>query len=212
LNEEVRKLYINLRDSILRRLEEFRAIWEQGSDEDIFYELVFCLLTPAARAHAAWNTVCLLREKGVLLRNDFREVADLLKHVRFRYTKAARIIEAAERFLIGNRSALREVLKGFDSGEKRREWLVREIRGLGYKEASHFLRNLGLSDGIAILDRHILNGLAMLGVIDDVPSSLSPARYIIIEGKMQAYSQSINIPVEHLDFVLWYMKTNEIFK
>lgn len=211
-DDEVKRLYKTLKLSILQRFQEFRAIWEKGSDEDIFYELVFCLLTPAARAHAAWDTVCLLREKGVLLKNDFKEVADLLNHVRFKNTKAVRIIEAAERFLIGNRSALREALKRFDSGEKRREWLVREIRGLGYKEASHYLRNLGLSDGIAILDRHILNGLAMLGVIDKVPSSLSPARYLIIEGKMQAYSRSIGIPVEHLDFVLWYMKTKEIFK
>ncbi|MGQ9615253.1 MAG: N-glycosylase/DNA lyase [Spirochaetota bacterium] len=211
-DEGIKRLYKTLKRPILKRLEEFRKIWEQGSDEDIFYELVFCLLTPASRAHAAWDTVCFLRRKGLLLNGSFGEVADSLNHVRFKNTKAARVIEAAERFLIANRSALRKVLGGFDSGIKRREWLVSEVRGLGYKEASHFLRNTGLSDGLAILDRHILHGLSGLCVIDEVPVSLSPARYLTIERKMQEYSQSIGVPVEHLDFVLWYMKTREIFK
>ena len=45
--------------------------------------------------------------------------------------------------------------------------------GLGYKEASHFLRNIGLSEDIPILDRHILKNLVLLGAIDKVPSSIS---------------------------------------
>jgi len=43
------------------------------------------------------------------------------------------------------------------------EWLVKNLTGLGYKEAGHFLRNIG-SGKIAILDRHILRNLHALAL------------------------------------------------
>lgn len=83
---------------------------------------------------------------------------------------------------------------------------------MGYKEASHFLRNIGFSANIAILDRHILRNLNRLQLIDSLPEGLSRYQYLLIEGKMREFSKTIGIPMNYLDFVLWYMETGTIFK
>jgi len=87
-----------------------------------------------------------------------------------------------------------------------------KVKGIGLKEASHFLRNIGLGGDIAILDRHILKNLARLGVIQSVPPTLTSRRYLEIESSMKEFARSTGIPMDHLDFVLWYRETEDIFK
>ena len=64
---------------------------------------------------------------------------------------------------------------------------------MGYKEASHFLRNIGLGYDIAILDRHILKNLKLFNVIDEIPSSISKKKYFEIEEKMRNFSKKIKL-------------------
>jgi N-glycosylase/DNA lyase len=89
---------------------------------------------------------------------------------------------------------------------------VENVKGLGYKEASHFLRNIGLGEDLAILDRHILKNLGLLGVIDEVPSSPTKRLYLEIERKMAAFSKEAKIPMGQLDLLLWYKEAGEVFK
>jgi len=99
-----------------------------------------------------------------------------------------------------------------DDGHQAREWLVRDVKGIGYKEAGHFLRNIGFDQDLAILDRHILKNLKKLEVIDVVPDSLTKKQYLAIEIKMKAFSEATRIPMSYLDFVLWAKETGEILK
>jgi len=93
-----------------------------------------------------------------------------------------------------------------------RDWLVRNVKGLGYKEASHFLRNIGLGKELAILDVHILKNLKELGVIENIPSSLTKKRYLEIEDKMRKFSRRTKIPLAELDLLLWSLETGFVFK
>ena len=94
-----------------------------------------------------------------------------------------------------------------------REWLVENIKGYGYKEASHFLRNVGLGSDIAILDRHILKNLKRYGVIDKIPPSLGNRKiYMDIEEKMKHFSKKIKVPLEELDLLFWAQETGFVFK
>ena len=95
---------------------------------------------------------------------------------------------------------------------KQRDWLVANIKGFGYKEASHFLRNIGFGEEIAILDRHILRNLVALRVIKKNPQSISKIMYMEIEDKMKLFAKKIDIPLSHLDIVFWCKETGEIFK
>jgi N-glycosylase/DNA lyase len=108
---------------------------------------------------------------------------------------------------------LRDKLRSFDCRFERRDWLVKEkgIKGLGYKEASHFLRNIGFS-GYAILDKHVLRCLAELGIIDEPTPPNTRSKYLKVEEKLKSLSIAANIDFDELDLVLWSMKTGEILK
>ena len=93
-------------------------------------------------------------------------------------------LEARNKFLHGNPVSLRSILAEINDGYEAREWLVRNVKGIGYKEAGHLLRNIGFDQDLAILDRHILKNLKKLGVIDDVPESPTKRQYLSIEVKM----------------------------
>ena len=80
------------------------------------------------------------------------------------------------------------------------------MKGLGWKEASHFLRNIGYRD-LAILDRHILRNLRRHRIIRTLPKTLTPSRYRAIEGKFRAFAGAIGIPMDELDLLFWSRET-----
>ncbi|KYK26934.1 MAG: DNA lyase [Candidatus Proteinoplasmatales archaeon SG8-5] len=210
--QEVRTIHKARHGQITARLNEFREIWKSGSEETIFAELTFCLLTPQSKARLCWDKVEHMVSQDLLYHADADELSSAIDPVRFKHTKAKRITEARERFGPGGRTPIKGVIQDLPDAFEAREWLVKNVTGLGLKEASHFLRNIGKGEDLAILDRHILRNLKELGVINGVPSSLSRSIYLEIERKMDAFSRSIGIPMAHLDIVLWCRETGEIFK
>jgi N-glycosylase/DNA lyase len=128
---------------------------------------------------------------------------------------------ARSRYVVDSRNFLRahcdlkirSRLDSFDCDLERRDWLVKEkgIKGLGYKEASHFLRNIGFK-GYAILDKHVLNCLAELKIIDDPKPPNTRSKYLTVEEKLSKFSKAVQIDFEEMDLVLWSMKTGTILK
>lgn len=108
---------------------------------------------------------------------------------------------------------LRRTLKSFRSPIERRDWLATDprIKGLGYKEASHFLRNIGFK-GYAILDKHVLRCLFDLGIIEQPKPPTTRTRYLEFESKLKAFAHAIGIDFDELDLVLWSMRTGEVLK
>jgi N-glycosylase/DNA lyase len=90
---------------------------------------------------------------------------------------------------------------------------TKDIKGIGYKEASHFLRNIGYSD-YAILDKRILNALREMKVIKEIPKHLTEQKYCEIEKKMKKFSKKIGINMDDMDLAMWSCetKTGEILK
>ncbi|HON78486.1 MAG TPA: N-glycosylase/DNA lyase [Spirochaetota bacterium] len=209
---EIRKLHAGIREEIEERLSVFRAIREHGSSMELFTELVFCLLTPQSKARQSGRAVQRLLEGDCLFCGEYDTIRERLNIVRFRNKKAAYILEAREMFCGNNGIDLRGYIEGFESVYELRRDIAMKVKGIGLKEASHFLRNIGLGGDIAILDRHILKNLARLGVIQSVPPTLTSRRYLEIESSMKEFARSTGIPMDHLDFVLWYRETEDIFK
>lgn len=210
---EILKLYLPIQDQITSRLDEFNQIWRNGNQEDIFAELVFCILTPQSKARTCDDAVGCLLERDLLLKGDKNQIAIELKgKVRFHNTKAKNIVEARKTFTKKGKLSIKPIIAQFNDTRDAREWLVKNIRGIGYKEAGHFLRNIGLGENLAILDRHILKNLKFLRVIEEIPISLSKGKYLEIEKRMKEFAEQIKIPMSHLDLLLWYKETGEIFK
>ncbi|MCD6443347.1 MAG: N-glycosylase/DNA lyase [Thermotogae bacterium] len=211
---EIEKLYTILKPTIERRIEGFKYIWSHGDDERIFAEFSFCLLTPQSKAKRCWHAVENLMETGVLFKGEPFEIRDFLDGIRFKEKKAYYIVKAREQFTVNSKLKIKEILSDLlkHGVEQAREWLVENVKGMGYKEASHFLRNIGFGENMAILDRHILNTLIELEELNDLPKSLTPRRYKAIENLMRDLSHRIRIPMDHLDLLFWASKTGEVFK
>lgn len=207
---QIKETYEQIKREIESRIEDFRNIWEKG-DERIFEELTFCIFTPQSKAKVCWNTVQKLKEDDILLDACEEKISDNINKVRFRNNKASYLVEAREKFMDEDIS-LKEKISQFEDQKEAREWIVDNVKGLGYKEASHFLRNIGKGDDLAILDRHILKNLVDLEVIEEEPNTLTRKKYLEIEKKMKEFSDKVGIPLGHLDLVLWYEETGYIFK
>ncbi|MBF8247827.1 MAG: N-glycosylase/DNA lyase [Bacteroidetes bacterium] len=199
------RLYKNRKEAIKLRLQDFSRVTPSG----YFYELVYCLMTPQSSAEHAEKTVLALRQQR-FAESDFNpeEILRTREHyIRFHRTKARHLLKAKEEFP----TILESLTNGLSPMEVR-NWLVSNVKGLGLKEATHFMRNIGKNDGLAILDRHILRNLTRFGVIRSVPSTLSRKKYLSIEKKFASFAQSVNIPVDELDLLFWSMETGEIRK
>ncbi len=210
--EKIKQAHAERCEEVRTRLAEFEAIWKQGSDERLWEEMVFCFFTGGCSAKMGLRSVDAVRP--LLLSGTHEELMNALVG-RHRYPRArAGYIVASRDFLQAHCALqLRAKLESFENSLERRDWLVKEkrIKGLGYKEASHFLRNIGLK-GYAILDKHILRSLAELKIIDDPKPPNTRLKYLTIEEKLKNLALLSEIDFDELDLVLWSMKTGEILK
>ncbi len=207
--EAIKRKYRVIKPEIEKRLEEFRSAG-RGCERDVFAELCFCLLTPQSKALVCDGIIRKLKESNLLYEGSAEQIRPHVRNARFYKNKTGYIVLAREQ-LSGELRGIKEVIRKNDPAQAR-EWLVKNIKGLGYKEASHFLRNVGLGNDLAILDVHILRNLAALGVIPEVPKSLTGKKYLEIEGKMKLFAAKTKIPLAHMDLLFWSMATGRIFK
>lgn len=194
--------YEKRREEIQSRLRDFSKVQE----EKYFYELAYCILTPGTRAANAEKTIANL-EQNKFLEHGFDPTSYLRNPdhcIRFHNTKAKRLLEIRKSF-----DEILPIIKDVNlPASEKRNLLFTQVNGLGMKEASHFLRNIGVR-GLGILDRHILNNLQKIGVIEEIPASLTQKRYLEIEKKWKAYAKKINVPLDELDLLFWSMGTKD---
>jgi N-glycosylase/DNA lyase len=212
--ERLRVAHDVRRVEIRKRLREFREVWRDGSDARLWEEMVYCIFTAGASAKMGLRSVEAVRP---LLKNGKPKAmtralvaagAHRFPNARPHYVTATRDYLKASCDL-----RLRNQLDSFSSPIERRDWLAteRRIKGLGYKESSHFLRNIGFK-GYAILDKHIVRCLAELRVIDSPKPPASRRPYLETEARMRGFAHEIGIDFDELDLLLWSMKTGEVLK
>ena len=190
------------------RLSEFKEAGRMGSRR-WFEELVFCLLTAFSSAQSGLRCVAALGEKDLLAGGSQGEIAQCLKDSGYRFpNKRAEYIFEARRLA----PSLKEKVVAAGDSKEARAWLVENVRGLGWKEASHFLRNVGFFD-VAIVDRHIMGVLRDYGLVDlDPERGVSKKRYLQVEGVLEGLAMELGMSLGELDLYLWYMKTGQILK
>jgi N-glycosylase/DNA lyase len=202
------------RKEIRSRLREFDLLWREGSDARLWEELVYCIFTAGASARMGLRSVDAL--SSLLLDGDPEEMTRVLKKAgahRFPAARPRYIVCTRSYFRASFNMALRTKLRSFADPIERRDWLAQEkqVKGLGYKEASHFLRNIGVK-GHAILDKHVMRCLSEIGVIDAAKPPSNRRRYLEVEQTYLGFAKDIRINSDELDLVLWSMKTGEVLK
>jgi N-glycosylase/DNA lyase len=209
---EVKKLEIK------RRIEEFRRFGRQSSKEDLFAEVAYCICTPQTNFPKCQAAMQQLQQNKLLFSGGEDVVSFFLKKngVRFHNNKGKYIIAArAKLYDNGCQYEIKGLVANLLSMPQRnaREYLRQiKIPGLGMKESSHFLRNVGHGDELALLDRHILRKLQEFGVIRQAPKTLTSTKYETIEENMGKWAKEVGIPLGELDLLLWSEETGEIFK
>jgi N-glycosylase/DNA lyase len=211
-HENLGMSYSEKRNVIRARLKEFGDICRHGDDVRIFEELAFCICTAGASAKMGLKSVEAIRD--ILPRGSLNSLRRRLKGIhRFPKCRPEYIIHTREYLKREYGFRLRELIESFADPIERRDFFARnkDIKGIGYKESSHFLRNIGYH-GYAILDKHILNTLYELGIIENPKPPGTRDRYIAIENRYKQFADDIGIPMDELDLLLWSEKTGEILK
>ena len=188
--EELHQHYKKHKSAIASRLKEFKKV---RTEKETFQELCFCLLAANTSSRMAMRVMDSVGD--VIFTGTQEQIRDRLHelHCRF-YNKRAEYIFHA-----------RNIPIRFE-----RDYLAEQIKGFGYKESSHFLRNMGHS-GYAILDKHVLNAMVEFSIIKKRPT-MNKKNYLFLEKKLQKFSKEIGIEMDELDFVLWSRKSGEILK
>ncbi|MBT3721590.1 N-glycosylase/DNA lyase [archaeon] len=223
MKNQLYNLYKLRKQRILCRLNEFKTFFsnnvcwnftdnnivlvesKKNHNERLFEELSFCLLT--ANTSAAMSAKSIDNLRPILEVGNLEKLQRKLNESGYRFPniRAKYIIEARDKKL-----NLKELVLSNEKF-KLREFLALNVKGLGFKESSHFLRNIGVF-GLSILDKHIIRSMQEFGVIGQIPKTITQKNYLDLEKKYFQLSRNLKINSDELDLLLWSMKNGQILK
>ena len=194
----------NIKEVVDLRIKEFSKIKKTNADS-VFKELCFCIMTANCAAEKCIeihdeigdNFLKLSQER---LANKFKDLGYRFPNVRSKYITEDR----------DKKTELYKKINNSVQDNGLRDWIVKNIKGIGYKEASHFLRNIGFEQ-FAIIDFHIVDILVKYGLIEK-PITMTKTKYLEIEDILKDIGKSANLSMAELDLYLWYMETGKILK
>lgn len=202
--------------------------WRDFREEQLWQELCFCILSANVSFELAKSVIQKLSDRDMLnsawlIGNEksesvlfnfldspnFEPVKKNGELRRYRYpkVKSYQITNAAKRLYSNN--SIKEILGTFDSDVEARNFFYTQISGLGIKEASHFLRNIGFASSLAIIDVHVLNFLKEFSLVDfDMGSSLTLRNYLLLEKTLKNLSEYHGLNLSILDLAIWQSMKN----
>jgi len=229
MNEILQTLHKVNREQIRSRLQDFKDFYsnpvswffddehmvlrkvDRNDNERLFEELCFCLLTANTSAESSMKAIDKTRPYLFDSRLDILQLK--LKEAGYRYPnkRAEYIFEARENFKQDYEFNIKGVIESYNDIKILRDFLKEYIKGFGYKESSHFLRNIGFP-GLAILDKHILRSLVEYEVIKKIPKYLTKKRYFDIENRFMKFCKETGIDMDEMDLLLWSIKNGKVMK
>ncbi|MGL4677048.1 MAG: hypothetical protein ACRCWI_05220 [Brevinema sp.] len=181
--------------------------------QQIFQQAVYCFLTPATKSDSAYDTHQKLFNNNFFLQASLSEVTVILReppYIRFHNQKAKRL-------LCWQNEGFRHIenILALSDAQAKRDYIVKNVQGMGYKEATHFLRNIGQSENLVILDRHIICFMQYLGLLAQ-EVKLSPKNYLLWENIFidfvfgSLWQDSIGkSTIPQADFAIWAARVKE---
>ncbi|MFT4326512.1 MAG: N-glycosylase/DNA lyase [Candidatus Woesearchaeota archaeon] len=204
--EELQHVKDKIMPEIAKNIASFESV-HQSNSLVWFHELCFCILTANTSAKMG------LRIQAAITAKEFLELPEKILLERLK-TLRCRFLNVKCKYIVGARkfSDIKERLSEFDTTQEKRLWIAENIKGIGLKEASHFLRNTGHFD-VAILDKHVKNILLEKGIVkEQYVKNMNLKNYLHIEQKLEKFAQALDVSQGELDYILWWMKTGEVLK
>lgn len=225
--ENLKQQYNNKKEKISERLSQFERFFnepcswhymngelkllpsEAKDDHRLFEELAFCIFTANNSAEEGLKSVDKVR--NVLMTGSAYDMTRRLDGHRFNEIRPKYIVYTREHLKNSINFELRKKIDSLkDSKNELRNFFVMNVKGLGMKEASHFLRNIGFR-GYAILDKHIMSSMREFNVLNE-NVKLTSKNYLEIEQKYKDFSKEVGIDMDELDLLLWSGKNGRILK
>lgn len=179
-----------------------------NSKDDYWCELIYCILAGTqvnneivVKSYRSivetidwdYNKIDLNTKKYEL------EISKILKLNGYRFWKGKTktIVNAAKYF-----EEIYEALEK-NNWEYTRHFMINNVKGIGNKIASHWLRNIGFE--IPIIDIHVRRVLACAGCLDKKYSryQITFKEYILIEKIVIELGRKLGIKPSKLDYMLW---------
>ncbi len=208
----------------LEQNNAYRPSWDVMSEDCLWRELVACILGSRVQfdlAHAAVERIEIANlfssvyrmskrdeyEHDVLralwVRGKWGGISQLQSHYPFPFLRAKQISTAAAA-IYDNGGSIRRLLHDVQNVRELRRHLSAEVAGIGPKQASLFIRNVGYTAHVAVLDTHVLTYMNWIGLM---PSPLRVVRtvrqYEMLEDVFVEHSWSAGFPPSLYDLAVW---------
>lgn len=204
---------------IFNRIQDSAA--NRKSELDLLKELSCCLLSSQVRYETAVAATSVLAKEGFLSLPYYKEnyrwyearirmhlakpmqVEGRKLHYRFPNVRANQLAMLMKN-LMKNDSGVSDILYSNDSSILARQAIVDIAPGVGLKQASMFLRNVGYSYDIAILDKHVIDFMTLSEMVaaGDI-RKLGSQYYGVAEQKLIGFSEELGYPVGCVDWAIW---------
>ncbi|WP_028670692.1 DNA lyase [Saccharospirillum impatiens] len=206
-------------EAICPDIELHTMNFTKATERSLWWELSTCILgsqvpydLAVSAANKIENSALLLQEESYFealyqslfdLLSTPLDVGGNLRKYRFPESKA-RQLASARLTIAKTYGSLSDFLNGFDNAFEARSWLIGNVKGLGPKQASMFLRNVGVSYELAILDRHVLNYMSAVGIYAGKEPSISNLeKYKSHEAVLKKHAVELGCAVGLLDWAIW---------
>jgi N-glycosylase/DNA lyase len=219
INNAIAGLCQDVEDAIKSRA------WSDMTERELIHELVLCILGSGVRYEIAASYSVAISKNGCLLKkylkepdyiknsvllilnNEVASLWDDRRYKRYRYPNI-RATYIAESYcnIVNEFDSLKSFLSKSGPATKLRRELVRICPGIGPKQASHFLKNVGYSDELAIIDRHIIKYMEMTDNNININSQLGRLdKYEHVESIYINAISKFKFPVAIVDQAMWFV-------
>jgi N-glycosylase/DNA lyase len=211
LNDAIQAIYPDIENEV--RADsltcEIRLWWELSAcvlSSQVSYDLAIAMADEITKSNLLndnkWDAESLYVQLKKLLITPVKVGEKYMRH-RFYNVKAKQLAKCSE-LVYENASSLRKLLDSFSNHFVAREWLVKNMPGLGPKQASMFLRNSGVTYELAILDRHVLKYMSLIGIYNESEKFISSKKkYLHYEKLLSEYADNLNCKIGLLDWAIW---------
>ena len=197
--------------------------WYFAKESELLSELIACLLGSQVHFDVALAVTRKIKESGLLemydhlcmssyesainaiLKQPIHQPGCPQKISRYRFPNTkANYIARTLRSIYSNGKSLKGYLQSNVSSFEARRLIIKLATGIGPKQASLYLRNIGFTDDLAILDTHVLKFMHLCEMINCYKKSISSIKtYEIIESELRKYAQQYDWRLGSLDLAIW---------
>lgn len=200
---------------IQRRIEDTALV---DDERVLWWELSTCVLSSQVPYSLATASADLIDEARILVEHNVGRSVEAqlfdalsqpvnvngrLRAYRFPAAKASQLAQTHQR-VWREAGGLGGLVSGLVCAEDTRHWLIKYAPGLGPKQASMFLRNIGLSYDLAVLDRHVLRYMELSGLGSNNTRGVNTiSAYRDMEESLRVHADQVGCSVGILDWAIW---------